>query len=223
MWGKQGWGPGEFDWVHGIVVDSKGAVYAADTYGQRIQKFVRSARRVDAALTTKRTNDERHERHDKEDLVSCLSCLRVFVASLNGAAVRAAAPRSAMPTHPLTQQRRAELAGQIDRPAPRVAADFFDDQRGRRRGGSSADRDRSPARSTSGASARRSACGRAGGGSRTVGRRRMNSTESGRTSWPSTHSTTRSAKRPGNRLEPQLQPARIVGDVERRTSRRART
>jgi len=42
-WGKQGWGPGEFDWVHGIVVDSKGAVYAADTYGQRIQKFAPSA------------------------------------------------------------------------------------------------------------------------------------------------------------------------------------
>src|SRR5580765_4186572 len=42
-WGKQGWGPGEFDWVHGIVVDSKGAVYAADTYGQRIQKFVPTA------------------------------------------------------------------------------------------------------------------------------------------------------------------------------------
>ena len=39
-WGKQGWGPGEFDWVHGIVVDSQGAVYAADTYGQRLQKFV---------------------------------------------------------------------------------------------------------------------------------------------------------------------------------------
>ena len=39
-WGKQGWGPGEFDWVHGIVIDSKGAVYAADTYGQRLQKFV---------------------------------------------------------------------------------------------------------------------------------------------------------------------------------------
>jgi len=42
MWGKQGWGPAEFDWVHGIVVDSKGAVYAADTYGQRIQKFVQT-------------------------------------------------------------------------------------------------------------------------------------------------------------------------------------
>ena len=42
-WGKQGLGPGGFDWVHGIVVDSKGAVYAADTYGQRIQKFVPSA------------------------------------------------------------------------------------------------------------------------------------------------------------------------------------
>jgi DNA-binding beta-propeller fold protein YncE len=41
-WGKQGWGPGEFDWVHGIVVDSHGAVYAADTYGQRLQKFVPS-------------------------------------------------------------------------------------------------------------------------------------------------------------------------------------
>ena len=39
-WGKVGRGPGEFDWVHGIVVDSKGAVYAADTYGQRLQKFV---------------------------------------------------------------------------------------------------------------------------------------------------------------------------------------
>ena len=39
-WGSQGTGPGQFDWVHGIVVDSKGAVYAADTYGQRIQKFV---------------------------------------------------------------------------------------------------------------------------------------------------------------------------------------
>ncbi len=38
-WGKQGLGPGEFDWVHGVVVDSKGAVYAADTYGQRLQKF----------------------------------------------------------------------------------------------------------------------------------------------------------------------------------------
>jgi len=39
-WGQQGLGPGEFDWVHGVVVDSRGAVYAADTYGQRLQKFV---------------------------------------------------------------------------------------------------------------------------------------------------------------------------------------
>ncbi len=39
-WGSQGLGPGQFDWVHGIVVDSLGAVYAADTYGQRLQKFV---------------------------------------------------------------------------------------------------------------------------------------------------------------------------------------
>lgn len=38
-WGSQGLGPNQFDWVHGIVVDSKGAVYAADTYGQRIQKY----------------------------------------------------------------------------------------------------------------------------------------------------------------------------------------
>ena len=45
-WGKQGLGPGEFDWVHGIVVDSKGAVYAADTYGQRIQKFVPATTRT---------------------------------------------------------------------------------------------------------------------------------------------------------------------------------
>ena len=39
-WGSQGLGPNQFDWVHGVVVDSKGAVYAADTYGQRLQKFV---------------------------------------------------------------------------------------------------------------------------------------------------------------------------------------
>jgi DNA-binding beta-propeller fold protein YncE len=39
-WGSQGLGPGQFDWVHGVVVDSQGAVYAADTYGQRLQKFV---------------------------------------------------------------------------------------------------------------------------------------------------------------------------------------
>jgi peptidylamidoglycolate lyase len=39
-WGRMGHGPGEFDWVHGVVVDSQGAVYAADTYGQRLQKFV---------------------------------------------------------------------------------------------------------------------------------------------------------------------------------------
>jgi hypothetical protein len=49
VWGKQGWGPGEFDWVHGIVVDSKGAVYAADTYGQRIQKFVRQPQKETSA------------------------------------------------------------------------------------------------------------------------------------------------------------------------------
>ena len=42
-WGRQGLGPGEFDWVHGVVVDSHGAVYAADTYGQRLQKFVPAA------------------------------------------------------------------------------------------------------------------------------------------------------------------------------------
>jgi DNA-binding beta-propeller fold protein YncE len=40
-WGRPGRGPGEFDWVHGVVVDSHGAVYAADTYGQRLQKFVK--------------------------------------------------------------------------------------------------------------------------------------------------------------------------------------
>jgi DNA-binding beta-propeller fold protein YncE len=39
-WGGQGRGPGQFDWAHGIAVDSKGAVYVGDTYGQRIQKFV---------------------------------------------------------------------------------------------------------------------------------------------------------------------------------------
>ena len=50
-WGKQGLGPGEFDWVHGIVVDSKGAVYAADTYGQRMQKFVPSGVDVEPVVS----------------------------------------------------------------------------------------------------------------------------------------------------------------------------
>ena len=38
-WGEPGRGPGQFDWVHGMAVDTTGAVYAADTYGQRVQKF----------------------------------------------------------------------------------------------------------------------------------------------------------------------------------------
>ena len=42
-WGSPGRGAGEFDWVHGMAVDTEGAVYAADTYGQRIQKFVPGA------------------------------------------------------------------------------------------------------------------------------------------------------------------------------------
>lgn len=37
--GKQGRGPGEFDWVHAVVVDSQGGVVAAGTYDQQLQKF----------------------------------------------------------------------------------------------------------------------------------------------------------------------------------------
>lgn len=36
----KGWGPGQFDWAHGIAVDSKGAVYVSETYGARLQKYV---------------------------------------------------------------------------------------------------------------------------------------------------------------------------------------
>jgi DNA-binding beta-propeller fold protein YncE len=53
-WGKQGRGPDEFDWVHGVVVDSRGAVYAADTYGQRLQKFASVATRSNPGATTRR-------------------------------------------------------------------------------------------------------------------------------------------------------------------------
>jgi DNA-binding beta-propeller fold protein YncE len=45
-WGQPGRGPSEFDWVHGMAVDTRGAVYAADTYGQRVQKFVPAAQRT---------------------------------------------------------------------------------------------------------------------------------------------------------------------------------
>jgi hypothetical protein len=38
--GKPGRGPGEFDWVHAVVVDSQGGVVAAGTYDQQLQKFV---------------------------------------------------------------------------------------------------------------------------------------------------------------------------------------
>ena len=60
-WGKQGLGPGEFDWVHGVVVDSKGAVYAADTYGQRLQKFVPGQ---STATTERPVNPDRRNRSD---------------------------------------------------------------------------------------------------------------------------------------------------------------
>ena len=38
--GGPGRKPGQFDGLHGIVVDSTGAVYGGDTFGQRVQKFV---------------------------------------------------------------------------------------------------------------------------------------------------------------------------------------
>jgi sugar lactone lactonase YvrE len=37
--GGKGRGPGEFDGAHGLAIDSRGAVYVADTNGQRLQKF----------------------------------------------------------------------------------------------------------------------------------------------------------------------------------------
>jgi DNA-binding beta-propeller fold protein YncE len=40
----KGWGPGQFDWAHGIAVDSKGAVYVSETYGARLQKYVPGSR-----------------------------------------------------------------------------------------------------------------------------------------------------------------------------------
>jgi DNA-binding beta-propeller fold protein YncE len=45
-WGSRGRGPGQFDWAHGIAVDSLGAVYVGDTYGQRVQKFVPEKLRI---------------------------------------------------------------------------------------------------------------------------------------------------------------------------------
>ncbi len=65
-WGKQGLGPGEFDWVHGVVVDSKGAVYAADTYGQRLQKFVPSGASDAVAATTSGPGSKARPRYDHE-------------------------------------------------------------------------------------------------------------------------------------------------------------
>lgn len=40
----KGWGPGQFDWAHGIDVDSTGAVYVSETYGARLQKYVPAGR-----------------------------------------------------------------------------------------------------------------------------------------------------------------------------------
>ena len=41
-WGRQGHGPSEFDWAHGIAVDSHGDIYVGEVLeGQRVQKFVR--------------------------------------------------------------------------------------------------------------------------------------------------------------------------------------
>ena len=84
VWGKQGWGPGEFDWVHGIVVDSKGAVYPADTYGQRLQKFVPAATSSNPAAAVGRHGNLDSDRDpgvgaecaQKVDTVSVTGCLR---------------------------------------------------------------------------------------------------------------------------------------------------
>ena len=162
VWGKQGWGPSEFDWVHGIVVDSKGAVYAADTYGQRIQKFVRSREQQRRAALIRTPRTQRYKQCDRISLVS-LVFIRASRSQPDRDRTSSSGSDCDAAIDPLTQQRRMELAGQIDRPAPRVALHFFDRSGGRRRGERSADTDRSPGRRTSAACARRAARGRAGG------------------------------------------------------------
>lgn len=39
-WGSRGRQPGQFDWANDVSIDSKGAIYVSDTWGQRVQKFV---------------------------------------------------------------------------------------------------------------------------------------------------------------------------------------
>jgi len=46
-WGSAGTGPGQFNLVHGIVVDSKGRLYVADRSNARIQVFDQSGRFIE--------------------------------------------------------------------------------------------------------------------------------------------------------------------------------
>jgi len=46
-WGKQGTGPGEFDFPHSIVVDSKGLLYVADRSNVRVQVFDQDGKFLD--------------------------------------------------------------------------------------------------------------------------------------------------------------------------------
>ena len=49
-WGKAGTGPGEFNLVHGIVVDSNGRLYVADRSNVRIQVFDQSGKFIEQWL-----------------------------------------------------------------------------------------------------------------------------------------------------------------------------
>ena len=196
------WGPGEFDWVHGIVVDSKGAVYAADTYGQRIQKFVRS-RQIAQADSTAAIITKRHEGHEaarkaRTRTISfrVLRVLRVDSCVMTSNGHRHEQQRRDQQSDASSGSAAAPGTGRTDRSSgSRRRRDFLDDHAAvgapnRQRIGIDHQAVEPAQRPRVGRHAAAQAVDAHGGPA-------MNSTDSGRTSRPSTHSTTRSAKGPG--------------------------
>ncbi len=69
-WGKKGMGPGEFDVIHTVALDSRGRLFVGDRQNNRIQIFDADGKFIDAVVPVR--PPERHV-HRQDEPTRCTS------------------------------------------------------------------------------------------------------------------------------------------------------